>query len=108
MGTRYQDIYPSSPILNSAAIVRPSAADLLTLEPDKLQRFAQSFDFTGWGESGGDICYLEDPDTKTADIMAAATFMAGLDQVDEKRICGVGYTDGPAPFQRVPSYHYLI
>ncbi len=32
MGIRYQDIYPSSPLLNSAAIVRPSAADLLTLE----------------------------------------------------------------------------
>ncbi len=32
MGTRYQDIYPSSPILDSAAMVRPSAADLLTLE----------------------------------------------------------------------------
>ena len=32
MGTRYQDLYPSSPILNSAAIVGPLAADLLTLE----------------------------------------------------------------------------
>ena len=32
MGTRYQDIYPSSPLINSAAIARPSAADLLTLE----------------------------------------------------------------------------
>ena len=32
MGTRYQDIYPSSPLIDSAAIARPSAADLLTLE----------------------------------------------------------------------------
>lgn len=32
MGNRYQDIYPSSPILNSRALLRPSAADLLTLE----------------------------------------------------------------------------
>ena len=51
---------------------------------------ALAFDFTGWGDSGGDIRYLEDPTTKTADIMAAATFMAGLDQVDGKRISGVG------------------
>lgn len=32
MGNRYQDIYPSSPILNSGTLLRPSAADLLTLE----------------------------------------------------------------------------
>ncbi|THB76417.1 MAG: AraC family transcriptional regulator [Desulfobacteraceae bacterium] len=32
MGNRYQDIYPSSPILDSGALLRPSAADLLTLE----------------------------------------------------------------------------
>ena len=51
---------------------------------------ALTFDFTGWGESGGDIRYIEDPTTKTADIMAAATFMASLDQVDGKRISGVG------------------
>ncbi len=51
---------------------------------------ALAFDFTGWGASGGDVRYLEDPTTKTADIMAAATFMAGLDQVDGKRISGVG------------------
>ena len=51
---------------------------------------ALAFDFTGWGKSGGDIRYLEDPAIKTADIMAAATFMAGLDQVDGNRISGVG------------------
>ena len=32
MGNRYQDIYPSSPILDSGALLRPSAAELLTLE----------------------------------------------------------------------------
>lgn len=32
MPARYQDIYPSAPLLDSARLVRPSAADLLTLE----------------------------------------------------------------------------
>lgn len=32
MANRYQDIYPSSPLLDSGSIVRPAAADLLTLE----------------------------------------------------------------------------
>ncbi len=41
MPRRYQDIYPSRPILDSATLGRPSAADLLTLEyfeaePDKM------------------------------------------------------------------------
>ncbi len=32
MPRRYQDIYPTEPIVDSAALARPSAADLLTLE----------------------------------------------------------------------------
>ena len=32
MPSRYQDIYPSPPWLDSAALARPSAAELLTLE----------------------------------------------------------------------------
>lgn len=32
MPLRYQDIYPSPPLLDSAVLARPSAADLLTLE----------------------------------------------------------------------------
>ena len=51
---------------------------------------ALAFDFTGWGESGGDIRYKEDPVTKTADIEAAATFMKTLSEVDPENISGVG------------------
>lgn len=42
MGTRYQDIYPSSPLLDSAAIARPSAADLLTLEYFEAENFTKT------------------------------------------------------------------
>ncbi len=51
---------------------------------------ALAFDFTGWGKSGGDIRYKEDPVTKTADIMAAAAFMDGLGEVNANRIYGIG------------------
>ncbi len=51
---------------------------------------ALAFDFTGWGESGGEPRYVEDPAIKVADIHAAAGFLASLDEVDAKRISGLG------------------
>lgn len=48
------------------------------------------FDFTGWGESGGDIRFKEDPAMKTADIIAAASFMRTLSEVESNNISGVG------------------
>ncbi len=49
-----------------------------------------AFDFTGWGESEGKPRYVEDPLTKTADIHAAAAFLASLPEVDSARISGLG------------------
>lgn len=51
---------------------------------------ALAFDFTGWGESGGEVRFKEDPATKTADIVAAAKFMTTLPEVDKSNISGVG------------------
>ena len=51
---------------------------------------ALAFDFTGWGESGGELRFKEDPATKTADIVAAANFMTTLPEVDKTNISGVG------------------
>lgn len=51
---------------------------------------ALAFDFTGWGESSGEIRFKEDPATKTADILAAAKYMATLPEVDANNISGVG------------------
>ncbi|WP_245907197.1 alpha/beta hydrolase [Photobacterium sanctipauli] len=51
---------------------------------------ALAFDFTGWGESEGAPRYVEDPVVKTADIQAAADFLATLDEVDSARISGLG------------------
>lgn len=51
---------------------------------------ALTFDFTGWGESGGTPRFVEDPETKTADIHAAVAFLASLDDVDAGRMSGLG------------------
>lgn len=51
---------------------------------------ALAFDFTGWGESEGSPRYVEDPAVKTADIHAAASYLALLDDLDAGAISGLG------------------
>jgi fermentation-respiration switch protein FrsA (DUF1100 family) len=51
---------------------------------------ALAFDFRGWGQSGGEIRFKEDPAAKTSDIVAAAGYMAGLPEVDPSKIAGLG------------------
>lgn len=51
---------------------------------------ALAFDFTGWGESEGAPRFVEDPAVKTADILAAASFLASLNEVDRASISGLG------------------
>eukprot|EP00523_Entomoneis_sp_CCMP467_P012032 CAMPEP_0168717850 /NCGR_PEP_ID=MMETSP0724-20121128/211_1 /TAXON_ID=265536 /ORGANISM="Amphiprora sp., Strain CCMP467" /LENGTH=304 /DNA_ID=CAMNT_0008764337 /DNA_START=85 /DNA_END=999 /DNA_ORIENTATION=- len=53
---------------------------------------ALAFDFTGWGESGGDSSkrYIEDPSVKTEDIVAAVEYMVGRQDVDKDHLYGLG------------------
>ena len=51
---------------------------------------ALAFDHRGWGQSGGEIRFKEDPAEKTSDIAAAAAFMATLPEVDAVSINGLG------------------
>lgn len=51
---------------------------------------ALAFDFRGWGQSGGDIRFKEDPAAKTEDISAAADYLASLPEIDASRIAGLG------------------
>jgi dienelactone hydrolase len=48
------------------------------------------FDFRGWGESQGDIKYLEDPTRKTQDIHAAVDYLASRPEVQSERVAGLG------------------
>ncbi|MBX7482158.1 alpha/beta hydrolase [Qipengyuania qiaonensis] len=51
---------------------------------------ALAFDFRNWGESGGTRRQFEDPQSKIADIEAAAKFLASRPETDEERIGGLG------------------
>ncbi len=51
---------------------------------------ALAFDFTGWGQSEGSERQIEDPITKTADIVAAAEFLASHVSIDPDRIAALG------------------
>ncbi|WP_040780981.1 alpha/beta hydrolase [Nocardia pneumoniae] len=51
---------------------------------------ALDFDFTHYGESGGEPRDLESPARKSRDIRAAVTFLAGRPDVDAQRIGALG------------------
>lgn len=51
---------------------------------------AVTFDFRGWGESEGDIKYLESPQRKTQDIRAVINAVSELDFIDGDRVAGLG------------------
>lgn len=55
---------------------------------------ALAFDFTGWGESGGEPRYVEDPATKTADINAAVDYLSERDDVDALHGLGICASSG--------------
>ncbi|MEM1157216.1 MAG: alpha/beta fold hydrolase [Verrucomicrobiota bacterium] len=53
-----------------------------------------AFDFRGWGQSAEDtpaaLKFIEDPVAKTADILAAADFLANRREVDGKKLATLG------------------
>ncbi|RVB75106.1 MULTISPECIES: CocE/NonD family hydrolase [unclassified Mesorhizobium] len=51
---------------------------------------ALTFDFRGWGESGGARRQYEDPSDKIADIEAAVAYLATRPETDNVRIGGLG------------------
>ena len=51
---------------------------------------ALTFDFRGWGESGGEERFLEHPIRKSEDVVAAARFLASRDEIDSTRVGGLG------------------
>lgn len=51
---------------------------------------ALTFDFRGWGGSEGSPRFLEDPERKTQDIVAAAAYLASRPEVDAGRVGGLG------------------
>lgn len=57
---------------------------------------ALTFDFRGFGRSGGEPRYLEDPARKSADLAAAAEFLATRSEVERVGLLGVCASAGYA------------
>lgn len=70
--------------------VKEQMAGLYAREMAERGFAALAFDFRGWGQSGGEIRYKEDPAAKTADIIAAADYMATRPEIDRASITGLG------------------
>ena len=51
---------------------------------------ALTFDFRGWGQSQGDVRFLEDPTRKTQDIRAVIDAATQLEGINSQRIAGLG------------------
>ncbi len=49
-----------------------------------------AFDFRGWGESKDELMFLEDPQRKTQDIIAAADFLTTHPEVASSQVAGLG------------------
>ena len=49
-----------------------------------------TFDFRGWGESKDTVQFLEDPQRKTEDIIAAVQFLTTRPEVDSDKIAALG------------------
>ena len=100
--------FPSGPAELVGCLFRPTGVERppvaivtgawMTVKEQMPERYARemaarglaalTFDFTGWGESGGDRRQFEDPSAKIADIGAAAAFLAG--RTDVGPIGGLG------------------
>ncbi|MEV6969779.1 alpha/beta fold hydrolase [Hamadaea sp. NPDC051192] len=57
---------------------------------------ALAFDFTGYGESGGEPRDVESPSRKVADLGHAVSYLSGLDGVDPDRLGSLGICAGAA------------
>lgn len=85
-----QGTLPAVVVTGAWTTVKEQMAGTYARELAARGHVALAFDFTGWGESDGAPRYVENPEVKTADIRAAANFLASLDAVDSARISGLG------------------
>ncbi|RIQ21880.1 alpha/beta hydrolase [Jiangella rhizosphaerae] len=79
---------PAVLVTGSWLTVKEQMADRYAAELAARGYTAVTFDFTGWGESGGEPRQFELPSRKIADIVAAARFVSSLSFV---RPGGLGY-----------------
>ena len=89
-GTRF----PGAIVTGAWTTVKEQMAGTYARELAARGMIALAFDFTGWGESISGVeansRYVEDPKVKTADIVSAANYMLGREDVDNTNLSGLG------------------
>lgn len=86
--------HPAVVVAGTWTSVKEQMADRYAERLARLGYAALSFDFTGFGESGGEPRDTESPEGKTDDIRQAVTFLAGHPSVDAARIGALGICAG--------------
>lgn len=82
--------YPGVIVTGAWTTVKEQMPKTYAIEMANRGYIALTFDFNGWGESEGKIRYLEDPESKTVDIIQAAEFLATRPEVNSTKISGIG------------------
>jgi fermentation-respiration switch protein FrsA (DUF1100 family) len=77
---------PAVVVTGSWLTVKEQMADLYAARLAELGYTAITFDFAGFGDSGGDLRQVELPDRKIADIRAATEFVSTLSFVEPGRV----------------------
>ncbi|MEV5429289.1 alpha/beta fold hydrolase [Streptomyces sp. NPDC052701] len=85
---------PAVVVAGTWTSVKEQMADRYAERLARLGYAALSFDFTGFGESGGEPRDYESPAQKTDDLRHAVTFLAGHPRVDVGRIGALGICAG--------------
>lgn len=80
---------PALLVTGSWTTVKEQMPDLYAREMAERGYAAMTFDFTGYGESGGTIRNWESPVLKVADIKAAAAALKAMPEVDAAKVGGL-------------------
>lgn len=82
--------YPVVVVTGAWTTVKEQMPRTYALELVKQGYAVLVFDFTGWGESTGENRFVEDPQTKTQDIIEAINFLVKRSEIDATKIVGLG------------------
>ena len=81
---------PAVVVTGAWTTVKEQMPKVYAVELAKRGHVVLTFDFRGWGESEGANKYLEDPETKTQDIVKAVHYLAKRPEVKGKKVTGLG------------------
>ena len=93
-GTLYlpegQGKFPGVVVTGAWTTVKEQMPKTYAIELAKRGYAALTFDFRGWGMSGGIFRFVEDPQAKTEDIIAAVDFLSTQPEIESGKIAGLG------------------